>query len=319
MNRLSEDDIAAIRQRLQPLQQAEERARRYLNSEPAADRFFAVTGVSIEDTTVTVDSAINIRASSVTAPPGVIHICRAAQLNKLDYLGVARCAQAVRGQLAFTFPDALRANWLEHAWHFIALVKLRATSSLRCPAVATRSWNTIPAISDNSVEFNLLDDVSGIHLKTAPISITADDLGWAAAHYSGAYQLRDHSESRRFGLAFHLAYTWNYSRDIRTCLGNLWMGLEALFGDRTDMKKSKGDPRNYSEKLADKIAEWVGSAEAGEVRYLYDRRCDALHGRWMEIEHLEKAVLGSQELLRQSLVLAIECGQKTLPDWRSTL
>lgn len=286
-----------------------------LESEPVAGFYVAVAGVEAPDNTVTLESLGVITANPVPEPPGVIHIVRAAKLNRLDYLAVARCSQYVRGQISFDLPPQLDRQWLDLSWHYLALLKLRGNINLRCPAVATKSWNVISAFSDNSVGFRLLDEFMGISLMHSSKAITQDDLQWAANNYKTALELRNHEHSRRFGLAFNVYYTWNHSPDPRACFGNLWVGLEALFGDRADARRAKGDPRAYSDKLADRIGAWLGEANGSRIRELYDRRCDALHGRWMEKSEMSSSLVATEELLRRSLVQTIEKGQPTLPDW----
>ncbi len=128
-------------------------------------------------------------------------------------------------------------------------------------------------------------------------------------------QIRDFKKSRRFSLAFNIAYTWNYQSDFRMSFASLWVGLETLFGERSDMKRTKNDNRSYSQKLSDRIAEWLEMPNSDRIRELYNLRNDALHGRWIDDTEVKPAIIETETILRKSLILAIERDKKTLPDW----
>ena len=117
------------------------------------------------------------------------------------------------------------------------------------------------------------------------------------------------SSSRRFGLAFNAAYTWNHTIDSRLAVANIWSALEALFGIQTD--------RPVTDRLVARIAAWGCGPPKADIRELYDHRCDAVHGRQMQDAEIIDVIRQSANLLRRSLILCIEREQKTLPDWRT--
>lgn len=187
-------------------------------------------------------------------------------------------------------------------------MKLQGFDSLSCPASSSISWDTVAAIKDQSITFRLLDDVSRwILADGANGEISHQQLLWVATHYEQAFQLRDHSSSRRFGLAFNIAYTWNHTTDGRAALANVWSALEAMFGDKMDSGVTRS--------LAARIAAWVPGVSAAEVRDLYSSRCDAVHGRWVDAADLYNPLRKSIRLLRASLIACIERAEVPLPDW----
>jgi hypothetical protein len=155
------------------------------------------------------------------------------------------------------------------------------------------------------VDFQLLDDKPARIVLRPPTAVTAADASWIDANYMTALELR--GPSRRFGLAFNLAYSWNLTDDYRVGLALLWAGLEALFGDQRDQP--------VTARLAARIASWCPSVSDAEVRALYSRRCDAVHGRNLTPEVARAAMADTEQLLREALVRAVEQNRAPLPDW----
>lgn len=120
-------------------------------------------------------------------------------------------------------------------------------------------------------------------------------------------RLRNKDISRRFGLAFDLLYSWNHTDNLRIALANIWCGLEALFGRQDDKPVTK--------KLVERICCWNPELNISNVRALYNKRCDVVHGRWINDNEIIGAVNDSQRILRLSLIKAIETNKTTLPDW----
>lgn len=174
---------------------------------PKASEYVGICGAWVDfDSFDIVDGLISVRR--VTNPPGIIHVARAADLQRTDYLGVGRYSSGVRAEITVGSTEEGQANPLGLAWHTAALLKLRGHTVLFCPASCTSSWDTISAISDNSATFRLLDDVSkqiGSPVGRTPISL--EDAEWVRSNHLTAFDLRDAASSRRFGLAFNMAYT----------------------------------------------------------------------------------------------------------------
>ncbi len=244
-------------------------------------------------------------------PPGLIHVARAANLSQVDYMGVSRYSTNIRGEIAVGLPDVHceRDFLLGVAWHIAALLKLKSSPTLFCPAAATASWDTICAVSDNSIDFYMLDDVPRqIAPMQKEIPIKPETAKWIELYCMNAYELRNRNNSRRFGLAFNNMYTWNHTTDLRIALANIWIGLEALFGKREDKNATQG--------LAERISDWIPSRRDIDIFELYSQRCDAVHGRYLDDEEINHAIKKSETLLKLSIIKCIETGTKTLPDWK---
>jgi hypothetical protein len=70
--------------------------------------------------------------------PGIVHVCRAADISRSDYLGIGRYSHAITAELAAGDLGRPEADYdqnrlLDVAWHAAALLKLRGHASFVCP------------------------------------------------------------------------------------------------------------------------------------------------------------------------------------------
>lgn len=304
-------DFDAIQARLKPLQEQEERARQLSATVPPAAVFVGILGPPLPcDAFSFLEGYASIR--KVTNPPGVVHVCSAANPSRSDYMGVSRYSHAFTSEIAFgnteEFPTKRDPQlYLDLAWHTVAMLKLRTGAAIVCPAASSCSWDTVAAAPQGTVQFQLLDDVSRKVLASPPRrAISVDDLNWVKQHFNVAQELRNAQSSGRFGLAFNLMYTWNHVADSRLAITNLWCGLEALFGT---------NEKALSAMLAARISQWVPSVSNQKVRKLYRIRCNAVHGARLDGAQVARAAEETEDVLRKALIRCIETNSKTLPDW----
>lgn len=296
----------------EPLERRARAAEELRQKVPDASLFVGLAGCLVPEEPFEFMSGLAV-LRRVTNAPGVVHVCSAADPRKADYLGVARYSGNISAELALA-PTVLGDEgppltfWHEMAWHLAALVKLGGCDRLSCPASATVSWDVIAAVTDRSIPFELLDDVPRQITVGGDPNLDEGHLNWVREHQMAALEMRNRDTSRRFGLAFNLSYTWNHTSDPRVALAQVWAALEALFADQRD--------RPATIALAKRINGWVGMA-VDEVRRLYDARCDALHGRWLDLEEIAEPLGSSVRLLRSSLKAAIERKRSPLPDWHA--
>jgi hypothetical protein len=309
---LNHVNLDEIRARLKPFQEQEERARQMSATVPPAAVFVGILGPPLPcDAFSFLEGYGSIR--KVTNPPGLVHVCSAADPRRSDYMGVSRYSHALTSEIAFGNTQEFSARrdlqmLLELAWHTVAMLKLRTGAAFVCPAASSCSWDTVAAAPKGTVHFDLLDDVSREVLASPQRrAISVDDLNWVKQHWSIALELRDAQSSGRFGLAFNLMYTWNHVTDPRLAITNLWCGLEALFGT---------NEKSLSSKLAARISQWVPSASKQKVRKLYGIRCNAVHGARLDNAQVANAAEETEDVLRKALIRCIETNSKTLPDWK---
>ena len=304
------EEIERLKGLHQPLLDAEARARALQSSIPNAHWYFGLSGIDFAGEPYDIFPGLMV-LRQVTNPPGVVHVCRAANLKQSDYLGIARYSHTIKAEIVagIVAPDLeFDADFLHGlAWHSAAMLKLRGHDTLFCPGSTTVSWDTVSLVDDQSKPFIVQDDVPQ-QIRSNPCrAITSDDLLWVRRNWEQALRLRDASSSQRFSLGFNISYTWNHTKDPRLAIAKIWSGMEALFGVQTD--------RPVTQRLVQRIAAWVPGTSEEDVRALYSHRCDAVHGRLMLQDQLADIITQSSGLLRSSLILSIERGQKTLPDW----
>lgn len=302
----SEERLQGIKERSDWFKRAEERGRELMQSVPQAAVYVGVCNTQLEFDEFRLSNGTGI-LRKVTNPPGIIAVCRAADLSKTDYLSVSRYSGAVQGELAFGLDRTGDLEFLLGiVWHTAALMKLRQHQNITCPCYATESWDVITGISDNHVSFGMLDDVPR-HIpqkQTSPVTLA--DMEWVDRVWDVALDLRAIDKSMRFGLALNVAYTWNQTTDLRIGLANLWCGIEALFGDKQD--------KPVTRRIVEKICKWLPSLKSNEVEDAYNIRCDAVHGRRLG-HKINDAILKSSEMLNSALVRCIEADSAPLPDW----
>ncbi len=286
--------------------QSELRAKAMWDIVPEGDIFVGMIGLQMEPKDYSIHDYIGIRR--VTNPPGLVHVCCAAD-KESDAYGVARHSSAIQAEMVIGLGTKKQGKTalLELAYHTAALIKLVGHANLICPVAATNSWDTIAAVKDRSVHFFLLDDAPQYLLIGESLRVLSqEDIELLNAYWEPALLLRQKNFSRRFGLAFNMAYTWNHTSDIRVGLANLWFGIEALFGCQRDRRVTQG--------LVERIVNWVPIFSRKTVRALYKERCNAVHGR-MLTNLSQKAVADSAELLREAIIVCIESSSAPLRDW----
>lgn len=301
--------VKILRNILESFEKTEAKAVELSKKVPPASIFVAICGAEIESDLFEIfDEFVTLRR--VTNPPGIIHIAGAANHNQSDYLGVGRYSPHIQAEITVGNPDIqCETSFLFGvAWHMAAMLKLKSTPALFCPVAATISWDTISAVSDNSVNFYMLDDFPRQISLGSKTLISLNSIKWTKLYWKTAFELRNSNSSRRFGLAFNNMYTWNQTTDPRIALANIWVGLEALFG--------KQDDKYTTEALARRISEWLPSRRDIDVVELYGQRCDAVHGRWLDKKEIWYAIKKSESLLSSALIKCIEKDMKPLPDWK---
>lgn len=302
-------DIIKDLEYLKPIQEAADRAKDLTAFIPKGNLYIGISGIELDFDYYQIRDYLSIR--KVINPPGVVHVCSAGCSNS-DYFGVGRYSSSIKAELIIGEKGIdlgeYKKTFFELAWHFVALIKLQGFTSLFCPVAATSSWDIIAAISDKSVSFFMLDDVPKQLIYSGSLfKVTTKDVEWIINNWEKALNLRDREVSRRFGLAFNIAYTWNQTNDFRIAIANLWCGIEALFGCQSDNK--------VTDSLAERISDWLPAISKTSVKKLYKQRCDAVHGRNMDEAKIRKAIINSEYILRSSLIKSIENTKATLPDW----
>lgn len=303
---LSDSDLDRLDRQAQHFIDREERARVLAANVPPGRLYVALHGITVDEDVVIVPGLASIR--KVHQPPGLIEITRAADPEYTDYLGVARHSRQVNAEMVMDETRWDPQTALSVAWTIAVMLKLRGHVNIIAPYCAPVSADVVPTIARQSVRFQLLDDYTArLIVPASAKSVSDGDAAWVTSRITPALELR-RPDSRRFALAFELYHGWNHTGDYRTAMTLTWSALEALFGKRDDKKVTAS--------LCGRIATWLPGTSEGDVRELYDRRCDIVHGRPLKARDAVPHVYASAELLRCSLVRAIDTATRTLDDWK---
>lgn len=296
---------------IRPFEKSEARARQLAATVPNAGLFVGLVGAELPDAAFDIVQGL-AQLRKVSNAPGLVHVASAADQKFGDYLSISRYSRWITAEVAAGDFGSVAGTQLEQelllslAFHITALLKIRVGGGLFAPASSSCSWDTVAIAPPGTVRFHLLDDVPHVAFcATEPRAISTEDLVWIAHHWESAYELRNAMNSRRFGLAYNLIHTWNHVSDLRLAIANLWCALEALFGR---------NEQQLSAKLSMRIARWLPQISASKVRKLYDIRCQAVHGRWLDETKTINAIKETERILRLSLQKCIETRIKTLPD-----
>jgi hypothetical protein len=283
-----------------------QRAKEIADGIPAAELYVALRDVKLDRDLLLLDGVACLR--KVQQAPGLVEITSTAIRTRDDYLAVSRHMQYVTAELIVNPPDWKTQSILTSARTFVTLLKLRGHEHILAPFCSSVSSDSIPAAHNQSVHFRLLDDYTArLLLSGSPDTITEDDAQWTGRNFISALSLSNPSASARFRLAFELYHGWNHNADYRVAMATIWSALEALFGKRDD--------RRVTEALCGRVADWLNGTSTSNVRRLYNRRCDVVHGRPLLYSDIADDLSQSANLLQRSLTQAIETKTSTLPDW----
>jgi len=284
---------------------AEEKAVALSRSIPSGIVYVGISGAHLDSPAYDVLSGL-ITIRPVVNAPGIIHVARAADLSLADYLGVSRYAGTITAEIAIHDRKGVDlASSLKFAWNTATLLKLRGKSSLFCPAASSSSWDVVSGIKDNSVRFDMLDDAPRqISLASNEMTISGSDLEWTRDHWERVLRLR---QNRRFALALNMSYIWNHTDNLRIAVANLWCVIEALFGNRND--------RRVKASIIQRICSWCPEANPSLVGDIYEQRCNAVHGRWLEDADAYATLVDLEALARTILVTCVQREAIPLPDW----
>ena len=89
--------------------------------------FVGLAGSAFDNSEQVIVPGLRIRIDRIERPPGIFQILNAASHEKLDYLGVARLASAIRAQVSLVTAEPQETNLtLDGLWNFVVLLRLRA-------------------------------------------------------------------------------------------------------------------------------------------------------------------------------------------------
>lgn len=230
---------------------------------------FAVAGLSVRCSRYDFSNIAVLR--EVKYPPGEIELARALS-NKSLLSAVARHMPAVTYELAMVCDGEIfdQSN-MNLGWWIISALRARSLVDILVPAVASASWDVIPAVEADSCVVQLLEDVPAARRLDRQAEVPIQALDWVNVHLTNWIDLL---EQPAFRLAVDAVTTHHHHANLRMSAAALWSGFEALFGISSEL-------RFRLAMLAAAYLEDRGPERLSiyrRIKKLYDYRSKAVHG-----------------------------------------
>jgi len=240
----------------------------------------------------------------VLHPPGEIELA-AALSNKSLLSAVSRHMSSVTHELALKrSSQEFEQKDLTIGWFVISALRCRTLVDILIPAVASASWDIIPAIKDGSCKVQLLEDVPGARKLSDKVEVTLESLDWVQTNLENWIALL---EQPPFHLAIDSLTTHHQHANLRMAAAALWAGFEALFGINSEL-------RFRLAVLAASYLEERGPSRLAiyrRIKKLYDFRSKAVHGGVVSEGLLTNHIIEVRELLSRLVCRMTEIG--TMP------
>ncbi|WGS49821.1 hypothetical protein LFL96_19055 [Paraburkholderia sp. D15] len=240
----------------------------------------------------------------VRQPPGEIELAGALE-NKGLLSAVARHMPSVTHELAVLHGASNDLQGLlDTGWRIISALRCRSVADLLVPAVASVSWDAIPAVERDSCKVQLLEDVPAARRLGEVVAVSRDELDWVHKHLAVWIELL---ERPAFRLAVDCLTTHHHQANLRMSAAALWAGFEGIFGINSELRF----------RLAALAASFLEDRGPGRValyrriKLLYDYRSKAVHGAATKDALLEEHIIEVRALLSRLMCRMTEAG--TLP------
>lgn len=240
----------------------------------------------------------------VLHPPGEIELA-AALSNKSLLSAVSRHMSSVTHEFALKrSSQEFEQKDLTIGWFVISALRCRTLVDILIPAVASASWDIIPAIKDGSCKVQLLEDVPGARKLSDKVEVTLESLDWVQTNLENWIALL---KQPSFRLAIDSLTTHHQHANLRMAAAALWAGFEALFGINSEL-------RFRLAMLAASYLEERGPSRLAiyrRIKKLYDFRSKAVHGGVVSEGLLTNHIIEVRELLSRLVCRMTEIG--TMP------
>ena len=293
-----------LRQLLKHFEARRARAAARLEAVPGQYSYFAIIGLNAAVEHYEIGTAEEMPIAilqRVVEPPGEVEL--AAALRDTHLMGaIGRYSSGITYELAVDQSfgsEGQAANTL--AWWVVSALRVRTLAEILIPAVADHSWSTIAAVTNNTCDAQLLEDVPRAHRLEAAREVAEADLDWVVKHVNSFAGLL---EKPSFRLATDALCTHHHEPNVRMMVAVLWAGIEACFGFNAELRF----------RLATTVAallERRGEARAAlyrHVKKLYDVRSQVVHGGDAANENLREHVKEVRSLLSRLLCSYVEAG-----------
>lgn len=189
---------------------------------------------------------------------------------------------------------------LNRAWLLNTLFVLRKKTSINSIALLDQSWSNLKEIND--VRANLCD----YHVKMLRVEnlnelkIEQNDVEWINKNFETANTLAFKHEKFRYSL--EVINTWRYCVDIKSAIAIIWSAIESIVDVSSEItyRLSLSISSLLYERGDNRIMKFK------DVKILYGLRSKVVHGSNLKETEIEKALIGSFNLLSELVVYMIE-------------
>jgi hypothetical protein len=248
----------------------------------------------------------HLRLQPVVEPPGEVEL--AAALKDATLFGaIGRYSHGIRYELSvdrdFIGNDDVCRKL---AWTLVAAIRVRTLAEVIVPAVADHSWSTIAAITNNTCDARLLEDVPMARSFGTNQPLRLADLQWIDTHFMDIQKL---SRIPRFMTAVEALTTHHHHASHRVMSALLWTGIESLFQVNAELRF----------RLAALIALKLEARGPRcltlfrRIKALYDVRSKVVHGAEVDDDKLVDHVLEVRKLLSRLVCAFIVDGYMPSP------
>ncbi len=183
----------------------------------------------------------------------------------------------------------------------VTSIGVRTQSDLFCLAACEESWGQLE-IGGNRIYASRIENAPYVASLEEPIAITDDDLSWVKENFEKIMELALLSP---FTIAFKSYSAQMHCPDPRMATTQIWAGVESLIQGRFQASYSLS-------LLTALLLETKGPTcekRRQDIRSMYDRRSDVVHGREIKETDLATHVVEARRLLAELLCKFIELGK----------
>lgn len=189
---------------------------------------------------------------------------------------------------------------INRAWLLNTLFVLRKKTSINSIALLNQSWNNLKGIND--VSANLCD----YHVKMLRIenlnepTIEQNDIEWITKNFETANTLAFKYDKFKYSL--EVINSWRYCIDIKSAIAIIWSAIESIVDVSSEItyRLSLSIASLLSERGDNRIIKFK------DIKNLYGLRSRVIHGNNLKETEIEKALIGSFNLLSELVVYMIE-------------
>ena len=183
----------------------------------------------------------------------------------------------------------------------VTAIGVKTESDIICLTTCEESWGSINRLTNQKFKTRI-ENAPYVPKLYGPTVVSDNDLTWIKENLRAILDL---NTDPKFATAFKSFSSQMHCADPRLAVAQTWAGIEALVGGKFQASYSLS-------LLAALLLEPRGAScekKRKEIRSLYDKRSDIIHGRSVKTELVTAHAVDARRLLAQLLAKLIELGR----------